>query len=140
MKKTILAVAVLAMLAGLAAAAGLGVGEAVICKDVKDRAPVEPGDNFPTDVGKLYCFTRITGAADATTVSHVWFLNGKELSSVDLHVASSNWRTWSSKTIMPSNVGDWKVEIRDLSGKVLSTVEFKTYKPEEAPPAEGTKP
>jgi hypothetical protein len=140
MKRTVLAVVALALLAGLAAAAGLSVGEAVICKDVQDRAPVEPGDSFPTDVGKLFCFTRITGAMDSTTVSHVWFLNGREISSVDLRVGSSNWRTWSSKTIMPSNEGSWKVEVRDLAGKVLSTVEFKTYKPEAAPPAEGTKP
>ncbi|HUT53619.1 MAG TPA: DUF2914 domain-containing protein [bacterium] len=138
MKRTIIAVLVLVLLSGWAVAAGLGVGEAVICKDVKDRTPVEPGDSFPTDVGKLYCFTRITGAADATTVSHVWFLNDKQVSAVDLKVGSSNWRTWSSKQIKPSDEGSWKVEIRDLSGKVLTAVEFKTYRPE--PEGSETKP
>jgi hypothetical protein len=136
-KKTVPAILILALLAGLALAAGLSVSEAVICRDVKDRAPVEPGESFGTDVGTLFCFTRITGASDAATVSHVWFLNDKQVSAVDLRVGSANWRTWSSKQIKPSDEGSWKVEIRDLGGKTLKTVEFKTYRP--APAAGGTK-
>jgi hypothetical protein len=112
-----------------AGASSLKVSDAVICKDVKDRTPVEPGDSFPSDAGKLFCFTRILGAQGETKVSHVWFFNGKQISLVNLKVGSPNWRTWSSKEILPEWAGDWKVEIRDAAGEVIHTLEFKTYKP-----------
>jgi hypothetical protein len=39
----------------------IGVVKAVICKEVKDLSPVCESDVFPADIGKLYCFTRVTG-------------------------------------------------------------------------------
>jgi len=107
----------------------LKVSDAVICKDVKDSAPVEPGSSFPSDAGKLFCFTRILGAKGEITVTHVWFLEGKQIALVPLKVGSPNWRTWSSKQISPEWVGTWKVEVRDPEDKVIHTLEFNTYKP-----------
>jgi hypothetical protein len=125
-------VALVAAAVAPAAASGLKVSDAVICRDVQDRTPIEPGDSFPSDVGKLFCFTRILGAQEETQVTHVWFLNDRQISLVNLKVGSPNWRTWSSKNILPEWVGDWKVEIRDADGNVIHTLEFTTYKPGEA--------
>ena len=50
----------------------LQVEVAAVCKDVIDRAPVEAGSSFPASVGRLFCFTKITGAVDPTHVTHVW--------------------------------------------------------------------
>ena len=129
-RKMIPMIFLLALLAGAAMAAGLAVSEAVICTGVQDRAPVGAGDSFFTDVGTLFCFTRITGGAEGTTVSHVWFFNEKQVAAVELKVGSSNWRTWSSKRIKPGDVGAWKVEVRDREGKTLKTIEFKTSRRE----------
>ncbi len=37
----------------------LDVEDAVICRNVADRKAVNPGNSFPSSVGKLYCFNPI---------------------------------------------------------------------------------
>lgn len=102
----------------------LSVADAAICRDVKDRTPVEPGTIFSPDVGALFCFTRIMGAEQETMVTHEWFYNDKRLSLVELKVGSSNWRTWSSKQIDPGWSGDFKVVVKDTEGNVLQSIAF----------------
>jgi hypothetical protein len=41
-----------------------------------------------------------------------------------LPVRSSNWRTWSSKTVLPQWVGQWQVEVLDRDGTLLKTIAF----------------
>lgn len=103
----------------------LKVKDAAVCTSVEDRKPVGAAEEFENDVEQLYFFTRVVGAKDETTVTHVWSWKGEEMASVDLKVGSANWRTYSSKNIYPGWVGDWKVEAKDADGNVLETVEFK---------------
>ena len=103
----------------------LQVEVAAICKDVIDRAPEGAGTSFPASVGKLFCFTKITGAVNPTHVTHVWFFDGTERARVELAVNSSSWRTYSSKFIENQEVGAWRVEVVDSAGKVLQTLNFE---------------
>ena len=105
-------------------AGSLKLEKAVLCKAVDQRVPLGIGNVFAGDAGKIYCFTRITGAAQETVVTHKWFLNGELKSSVDLPVESSDWRTWSTKKIDPSDVGDGMVEVVSSEGVVLTTIIF----------------
>lgn len=98
--------------------------KAVMCKGVDQRAPLGIGNVFAGDAGKIYCFTKITGANQDTMVTHKWFLNGELKSSVDLPVKSSSWRTWSSKQIDPADIGDGMVEVVSEDGVVLTTIIF----------------
>jgi len=102
----------------------LTVEEQVICTAIEDRAPTGADSSFASDVGQLYCFTKISGAEDTTSVSHIWYFNGEEKAKVELNVKSKNWRTWSSKRIDPGWIGDWRVEVVSASGDVLSTRSF----------------
>jgi hypothetical protein len=108
---------------GAVAAAGAEpfVEQAVFARGVQAREPVEVAQSFPRDVGQIYFFTRIVGMPAAAEVRHVWIYDGKELANVALHVGGAPWRTWSSKRILPAWVGDWSVEVRDASGRVLAT-------------------
>ena len=99
------------------------VTEAVLARDVVERAPVDTASAFPADVGRVYLWTRISGAA-GTTVHHVWFHGDEERGDVSLSVGGSPWRTWSSKTIPPEWTGAWRVEVRDADGNVVSEVRF----------------
>jgi hypothetical protein len=120
-------IAILAVSVGLAAFAAyqeLAVDEAVICKAVVDRAPADQGEMFPADVGQLYCYCKISGAAEATTITHVWKKGETEMAAVELDVGATPWRTWSSKTIDPGWTGAWSVEIKDAQGNVLQTLNF----------------
>jgi hypothetical protein len=112
------------VVAAVAVAAELKVENAVICTGVKDRAPEGAAEKFAASVGKLTCFTKITGAAEGTVIKHVWFHGEEKLDAVELKVGADSWRTWSTKTIDPKLTGAWKVEVQDAEGKVLSTVNF----------------
>ena len=102
----------------------LKIEKAVICKGVDQRVPLGIGNVFSSDTGELFCFTKVTGAAQNTMVTHKWFLNGDLKSSVDLPVESISWRTWSTLQIEPDDVGDWMVEIVSEEGAVLTSILF----------------
>lgn len=96
--------------------------EASIALGVEDRMPVDAGTEFPADVGTLYAWTRITGAA-GTTVDHVWTHQVHE-SLVSINVGGSPWRVWSTKIIPEEWTGEWTFEVRDAGGAVLHSTTF----------------
>ena len=98
--------------------------EAVLCTSVVDRQPVGEADTFGDDVGKVCLWTRIKGATDTTFVKHNWYFEGKEMASVELAVKSPNWRTYSSKNILPEWDGNWEVKVVDASGQTLVSRKF----------------
>lgn len=104
--------------------ATLKVAQGTITTQVANRAPVAALTSAAATVGKLFCFTRITGAKADTSITHVWYRNGKEMARIVLPVRSSNWRTWSSKRILPQWTGKWKVEVLDAKGNLLATIPF----------------
>ena len=58
------------------------------------------------------------------TVTHVWYHEGKTMARVDLNIGSADWRTWSSKRILPSWTGSWEVKVLDADGMVLASAGF----------------
>jgi len=107
-------------------AGSLEVAEAVICRDVVDREPIDVGDSFEVSVAKLYCFTKIIGAQEAIEIAHVWYYGDVERARVNQSVEASSWRTWSSKIIQAHEIGDWHVDVIGPDDEVLETVEFET--------------
>ena len=105
--------------------APLEVGVAAICQDVVDREPVDAGISFPASAGKLYCFTKITGAQSPTTITHVWYFGSLERARVDLDVNSATWRTYSSKIIQGHEIGSWRVDVLNSEGTVLKELQFE---------------
>lgn len=105
-------------------ALALEVAEGVITSQVSDRKPVDSLTSYSADIGKLYCFTHIVGAESDSKVTHVWYRGDEEMARVDLAVRSDNWRTWSSKTLLPEWTGDWRVDVLDADGTVLRTIAF----------------
>jgi hypothetical protein len=128
MKYSIIALAALLVIPAIAAtaqeSAGLTVEEMVFCAAVQDRAPSLPDTAFASTVEDVWCFVRVTGAADTTSITHVWYYNDRELSRIDLAVKSANWRTWSSKMILPEWQGIWRVDVLSPAGDVLKSGTF----------------
>jgi len=102
----------------------IGIEDAVICRDVIDREPVGAGDVFSTDLTKIMCFTRVTGSKEKTEILHNWYFGDKMVASIPLHVGSTNWRTYSSKKIIPTDSGEWKVEILSQDEALLKKIYF----------------
>lgn len=119
----------LIVLAGLAVPgwsqdATIQIEEAVVCQDIVDREPVGSGDVFAKESAKIYCFSRVVGAVGETQITHNWYYQGSLQASVVLNVRSPNWRTWSSKSMMPSMAGEWMVEILSADGKPMENIIF----------------
>ena len=96
----------------------------VICKQVEERVPVDADTTFAVSVEQLSCFTKITGAEEETTISHVWYWGETERARIELPVRSISWRTYTTKRIQEHEVGAWRVDILDAEGKVLKTIRF----------------
>jgi hypothetical protein len=88
------------------------------------KAPVDTASVFAADVEKVICFTRIEGAASPTQITHVWYHEGQIKAQVKLNIGSPNWRTYSSKRLLPTWTGQWEVKVLDGTGTVLATAAF----------------
>ena len=99
------------------------VTTAVVTTQIENRVPeTQTTDNrFPATVDKLFYFTQIEEAAAPTTILHEWYWEGKLLASVPLAVNAERWRTWSSKTIMPHQTGNWTVVSKRPDGSTAQT-------------------
>ena len=89
---------------------------------VVDRMIDGEADEFSSDVGTLYFWSRVTDGADMT-IQHVWIYGDYE-EVVELAIGGSPWRTWSSRNILPEWAGEWRIEVRDEQGTVLDTQRF----------------
>jgi hypothetical protein len=125
-----LAMAAMILLAGgspnPADAQGLTVEQAVICRKIVNRVPVDVGKSFSVSVGKLFCFTKVVGAHQPTEITHVWYFDGTERDRINLSVGGSPWRTYSSKRLRPDEVGAWHVDVLDTGGNILDRLTFDT--------------
>ncbi len=110
--------------AGITGAQAIEVKEMVFCPTIEERVPVQPDSIFHDTVEKVYCYTRITGAADSTSIFHVWYHEEVEKARVELTIRSADWRTWSSKKILVGWTGIWRVDILLPDGKLLRSKEF----------------
>lgn len=81
-------------------------------------------DGFSAEDGRVFCLTRVRNMAAPATMTHVWYYEGKTMARVELTVGSADWRTWSSKRVLPAWVGNWEVKVLDASGMVLATAGF----------------
>ncbi len=113
------------------AQAGLTVREAAIARGIEDHEPVGVAGTFPPDVGKVYCYTKIAGGRPGDHITHVWYYGERKMAEVELAIGSPLFRTYSSKRILPSWTGGWRVEVLGPDGTVLQTLEFTIEKKKE---------
>lgn len=104
---------------------GIKVDNIAVCTAVENRQPVGTDSVFSADAGKLYCFTKLTSQKDITEISHVWLYDGKKMAKIDLPVKAKTWRTWSAKTILPAWKGNWRVDVQNSKGDVISSLTFR---------------
>jgi hypothetical protein len=99
------------------------VARATITSDVQNREPVDSLSMVTTDDSKVFYFTEIQDMA-GHTVTHRWEYNGQVMAEVDFEIGGPRWRVYSSKTMTPDWVGNWKVSVIDEDGSPLSVNTF----------------
>jgi hypothetical protein len=109
---------------GEVSVASLGFGTDV---DRTSRSLVGAAETFPADVDRVYCLTRIIGATTPTEIAHVWYHEGEMMARVDLSVGSADWRTYSSKAILPEWQGSWEVTVLDATGNIIGSGSFTIH-------------
>jgi len=123
MKKIINGLFIAAALMVFNANADTGVSRSAFTTAIQDREPVDQVQKLQADKDKIYFFTEIRGMS-GHTVSHKWMFNGQEMATVSFNIGADRWRTWSSKTLSPSWLGKWTVDVVDEGGNVLAQESF----------------
>lgn len=104
----------------------LKLNEVMICRGVYKRNPIKPGFIFSNNVDSLFCYTKISNKGPKQEIKHLWYYENKLITAVTYNVKTSyNYRSWSKKTILPSQIGEWRVDIIDDKEKVLGSRKFK---------------
>ena len=104
----------------------LKLKEVMICRGVYKRNPIKPGFNFTNNVDSLFCYTKISNSGSKREIKHLWYYKEKLITSVVYNIKTSyNYRSWSKKTILPSQIGDWRVDIIDGEDNILGSRKFQ---------------
>ena len=101
------------------------VTRALFTRQVKELEPVDTVSVLPNDITRVIYFTEIHGMA-GQTITHRWEFNGKIVLEKKHEVESSRWRAYTSKTLDPTWLGEWKASVVDAAGGTLSVNTF-TY-------------
>lgn len=97
-----------------------------ICKNVVKRTPEGTDVYFNKDVDSLFCYTRIQNQGKKQEVKHVWYYEDQLMTQIRYNIKKSNiYRSWTRKTILPHQVGQWRVDIQDSFGKIIGSKEFQ---------------
>ncbi len=100
---------------------GLQVEKAVAATTVEGREPVGESKEFQASVGTIYCWTKVTAPTTPATIKHLWYLGDHKVFEKDLALKYPSTRTWSAKSV---KAGNWRVDVTDESGTVLTSVGF----------------
>ena len=96
----------------------------VVCRDVEERAPVDPGESFSSDVGKLTCFTDVRTENAPLQIFHRWYVGDELMAEIPISVKANRWRCWSTKTIRSKWNGPARVDVLTEEGDLLGSVDF----------------
>ena len=103
----------------------LDVKEIIICRGVYKRNPIKPGFKFTNNVDSLFCYTKISNSGPKKEIKHVWYFKDKKITTVVYNIKTAyNYRSWSRKTILPSQIGKWRVEVVDEKDELLASRHF----------------
>jgi cytoskeletal protein RodZ len=100
---------------------GLRISDYGVGTSVANRKLVGRSERF-TEGTEAWFWTRVEGGKGGEAIEHVWLRNGVEVLRMPLRIGGAGWRTYSAKTLRAP--GDWAVEARDDSGRVLARGEF----------------
>jgi len=104
----------------------LRVVEAVVCGGLENRVPRGSGNSFEWSMDRIYVWSRIECEKPPASIRHIYYFKGEKVSDIALKIRSSDWRTWSYKTLLSRHyIGPWRVDITSADGSVLQSLEFE---------------
>jgi len=123
------------------AAAG-SVNKAQFTSGVENHEPKDSLDSLTNDQTRIFFYAVLVNL-QGQEVTFRWSYNDVTQAEVKQTPSSMRYRTNTSKTLDPSKLGTWKVEVVDASGAVLTSKTFEYKKADasaaSAAPAAATK-
>ncbi len=95
------------------------VSRASFTTGISEHEPMDSVTQLTNEHVIVYFFSELHDLA-GKTVAHRWEYNGEVMAEVPLAVGGPRWRTYSTKTLEPSWVGEWTVSVVDEHGNVLA--------------------
>ena len=101
--------------------------ESKMCQKVKNNQPINPGTQFPQDIGKVFCHSLLNNnSGKHRDIYHIWYLNGDLKAKVRIRVRSGKEiPAISHREFGNSDKGRWRIEITDGDKKILDTIIFE---------------
>lgn len=104
------------------------IHELVICRGIKHRQYVSPGNRFSMGNGAkpvVWTWMNVLTDKPPQDLSHIYYLNGKRYCRVILPVRYPRTRTWSKvKLNRSAHAGSWRVDVVNSSGQIIARTEF----------------
>lgn len=103
------------------------ISRAVLTRKVSKR---EPTNVFAADIRlnqfeeALSFFSGLKNL-QGQQVKHVWSYEGETMAEISLNVTSPRYRTYSTKNIMNTQTGHWRVDVVDEQGNLIAQKEFR---------------
>ncbi|MBQ4799969.1 DUF2914 domain-containing protein [Pseudoalteromonas sp. MMG006] len=103
------------------------ISRAVLTREVSKR---EPTNVFAADIRLnqfdegLSFFSELKNL-QGQQVKHVWSFEGETMAEISLSVTSPRYRTYSTKKIMDTQTGHWRVDVVDEQGNLIAQKEFR---------------
>ena len=103
------------------------ISRAVLTRKVSKR---EPTNVFAADIRLsqfdegLSFFSEIKNL-QGQQVKHVWTFEDETMAEITLNVTSPRYRTYSTKNIMDTQTGHWRVDVVDEQGNLIAQKEFR---------------
>lgn len=103
------------------------ISRAVLTRKVSKR---EPTNVFAADIrlnqfeDALSFFSELKNL-QGQQVKHVWLYEGEVMAEISLDVTSPRYRTYSTKNIMTTQTGHWRVDVVDEQGNLIAQKEFR---------------
>ena len=103
------------------------ISRAVLTTGISEREPVDVLKESIEQTQfqeKLFFFTEVR-KLKGQTISHLWFHQDQLMAEIPLTISADRYRTYSSKNIMPSQTGQWRVEAVTEQGELLAQKTFR---------------
>jgi hypothetical protein len=95
--------------------------ELVLARRVADRKPLETGQTFTADGGRIYAFLNLFNKGEQRQLKVVWRRGEKVFHQAALRVGRGpSWRTWAFVDARASLKGSWRVTVLDEGGRELA--------------------
>lgn len=101
---------------------GGSVSRHALTRAVVNREPVDAITDV-TSLKHIYFFTELKGFM-GEKVFHRWLYNGEVVKETEFEIGGPRWRVWSSTTLLPELLGEWKVEVVDVTGRIIRETIF----------------